>query len=36
MISKTKGKLVVVALKHDISKLYDKIDWGYLRGVMEI
>jgi hypothetical protein len=35
MKSKTKGKMGDVALKLDISKAYDRIDWDYLRGVMQ-
>lgn len=34
MKCKTKGKMGDVALKIDISKAYDKIDWGFLRGMM--
>lgn len=34
MKSKVKGKIGDVALKLDISKAYDIIDWRYLRGVM--
>ncbi|GAU10142.1 hypothetical protein TSUD_420060, partial [Trifolium subterraneum] len=34
MKAKTKGKLGDVALKLDISKAYDRIDWIYLQGVM--
>ncbi|CAJ2652404.1 unnamed protein product [Trifolium pratense] len=32
--SKTRGKLGNVALKLDISKAYDRIDWDYLKEVM--
>ncbi|GAU46371.1 hypothetical protein TSUD_141290 [Trifolium subterraneum] len=31
---KTKGRRGELALKIDISKAYDKVDWGILRGVM--
>ncbi|GAU26994.1 hypothetical protein TSUD_290460 [Trifolium subterraneum] len=31
---KTKGRRCELALKIDISKAYDKVDWGFLRGVM--
>ncbi|GAU28408.1 hypothetical protein TSUD_257360 [Trifolium subterraneum] len=31
---KTKGRRGELALKIDISKTYDKVDWGFLRGVM--
>ncbi|CAJ2637916.1 unnamed protein product [Trifolium pratense] len=34
MKSKTRGKLGNVALKLDISKAYDRIDWDYLKEVM--
>jgi len=34
MKSKVKGKLGDVALKFDISKAYDRIDWNYLKRVM--
>ncbi|GAU23341.1 hypothetical protein TSUD_237950 [Trifolium subterraneum] len=31
---KTQGRRGELALKIDISKTYDKVDWGFLRGVM--
>ncbi|GAU19381.1 hypothetical protein TSUD_76250 [Trifolium subterraneum] len=31
---KTNGRRGELALKIDISKAYDKVDWGFLRGVM--
>ncbi|GAU39328.1 hypothetical protein TSUD_60790 [Trifolium subterraneum] len=31
---KTKGRRGELTLKIDISKAYDKVDWGFLRGVM--
>ena len=34
MKTKTKGNEKSVALKLDISKAYDKIDWSYLKDVM--
>ena len=34
MKRKSKGKKGDVALKIDISKAYDKIDWGFLKGIM--
>jgi len=34
MKSKVKGKIGDVALKLDVSKAYDGIDWTYLKGVM--
>ena len=35
MKTKVKGNMGEVALKLDISKAYDKIEWNYLREVME-
>ena len=34
MKRKTKGKKGIVALKIDISKAYDRIDWRYLKTMM--
>ena len=34
MKAKTKGKNGDVALKLDLSKAYDKIDWDYLKDVL--
>jgi hypothetical protein len=34
MKTKTRGKIGEVALKLDISKAYDRIDWEYLKEVM--
>ncbi|WJX93691.1 hypothetical protein P8452_75185 [Trifolium repens] len=34
MKTKTKGKAGDVALKLNISKAYDRIEWNYLRGIM--
>lgn len=31
---KTKGKLGGVVLKVDISKVYDRVDWGYLKCII--
>jgi hypothetical protein len=35
MKCKTKGKMGEVALKIDISKAYDRVDWGYVKKVMQ-
>jgi hypothetical protein len=32
---KTKGRKGELALKTDISKAYDKVDWGFMRGMLE-
>ncbi|KAK2449324.1 hypothetical protein QL285_008530 [Trifolium repens] len=32
---KTRGRKGELALKIDISKAYDKVDWGFLRGMLE-
>ncbi|GAU50953.1 hypothetical protein TSUD_411410 [Trifolium subterraneum] len=34
LMRKTKGRRGELTLKIDISKTYDKVDWGFLRGVM--
>jgi hypothetical protein len=32
---KTRGRRGELALKIDISKAYDKVDWGFMRGMLE-
>jgi hypothetical protein len=32
---KTRGRKGDLALKIDISKAYDKVDWGFMRGMLE-
>ena len=35
MRTKMRGKDGYVALKLDISKVYDRMDWDYLKGIMQ-
>jgi hypothetical protein len=32
---KTRGRKGELTLKIDISKAYDKVDWGFMRGMLE-
>jgi hypothetical protein len=32
---KTRGRKGELTLKIDISKAYDKVDWGFIRGMLE-
>jgi hypothetical protein len=32
---RTRGRKGELALKIDISKAYDKVDWGFMRGMLE-
>jgi hypothetical protein len=32
---RTRGSKGELALKIDISKAYDKVDWGFMRGMLE-
>jgi hypothetical protein len=34
MKRKNKGRKIELALKINISKAYDKVDWGFLRGML--
>lgn len=36
MKAKTKGKIIDIALKFDIIKAYDRIDWDDLKDVLAL